>query len=245
MYKNVLDNRCDFLNNLIQMEETSFTESDDIYDVDAISIKHEAMREMEERETTHENSPEIAGEIAPDYDNLFDSNGAAPNGWEISERVADDAALALTTDKEVDNYSEYDDATSIKHIATFSTSDLTCDFCKTTFESLRVARSHYMVQHGMRDGYIKCCKRRLKIRSHIINHIEWHKNPDAFKCQECNKVFASNDRLRRHAAFHESRKFKCEHCDKKFVRKHLLTAHMKRVHSISIKPLQCEICQKT
>lgn len=62
--------------------------------------------------------------------------------------------------------------------------NMKCDFCTMEFVSLRVARQHYLSEHNVQHGYIKCytCSN-IKFRTNkiLLDHIQWHIEPDTFK----------------------------------------------------------------
>lgn len=61
--------------------------------------------------------------------------------------------------------------------------NMACELCTIVFESFRDVCSHYPVVHGVYRGYVKCCDRKFFIRDTAIEHINWHSNPEMFKCE--------------------------------------------------------------
>lgn len=59
--------------------------------------------------------------------------------------------------------------------------DKTCDMCSTTFDSLNKAHEHYLKEHKIAKGYVKCCGVKFKQMWHIREHIGWHLNPNIFQ----------------------------------------------------------------
>lgn len=59
--------------------------------------------------------------------------------------------------------------------------DMQCDLCKIELSSLQHAKLHYLDEHDISDGYIKCCDRQFREIKHIKDHLEYHKNPNIFK----------------------------------------------------------------
>lgn len=156
------------------------------------------------------------------------------------------AVINSVIDERPNGQTKYDHEDLTKQIAAYPLSDLSCDFCEAIFVSFGEAKRHYLQLHNTRRGYIKCCKKRLRTRGHIIEHIQWHVNPETFKCEQCNKIFKNNRRLKVHSVRHEpenSRKFKCSKCSKRFQRKYLLTKHMDTVHSAIENSFECDICK--
>lgn len=59
--------------------------------------------------------------------------------------------------------------------------DMNCDMCDTKFKSLPEAQYHYMHEHSISDGYIKCCNSIYKTIEKLKGHIFWHLHPGALK----------------------------------------------------------------
>lgn len=125
--------------------------------------------------------------------------------------------------------------------------DTSCDKCHAIFQTLSEARTHYIDQHDSFNGYVKCCGKRFKKRSHVTDHILWHQNPNSFMCNECNKSFDAKYRLAAHMLRHEpeeSKKFQCTTCEKRFSKKFLLNKHISLVHSNENQNIVCHLCDK-
>lgn len=58
--------------------------------------------------------------------------------------------------------------------------DMHCEICKHPFGSLFEARRHYLKQHKRNSAAVKCCKRRIQMTD-ILDHIQYHSNPNMFK----------------------------------------------------------------
>lgn len=59
--------------------------------------------------------------------------------------------------------------------------DMSCDKCNFEFESFKIAQEHYVVEHKIPRGYLKCCKGKLWSETQAKEHIHWHLNPDIFR----------------------------------------------------------------
>lgn len=61
--------------------------------------------------------------------------------------------------------------------------NMSCDLCSKAFESLDETRAHYLTEHNISRGYIKCVEsgRKMFYRYAVMQHIERHLNPDKFK----------------------------------------------------------------
>lgn len=59
--------------------------------------------------------------------------------------------------------------------------DKTCDICGADLDSYLVAQRHYLKEHKVRDGYLKCCNIKLKTHRTVLDHVHWHDDPETFK----------------------------------------------------------------
>lgn len=59
--------------------------------------------------------------------------------------------------------------------------DMKCDRCDKVFKSLQEAQFHYMDEHQIANGYIKCCGLVFRKTVNINGHILWHLNPGMFR----------------------------------------------------------------
>ena len=62
--------------------------------------------------------------------------------------------------------------------------NMSCELCSAKdFKSFFDVKTHYMDAHQMLDGYVKCCSpnRKFIYISQVIDHIDYHLNPDALK----------------------------------------------------------------
>lgn len=123
-----------------------------------------------------------------------------------------------------------------------------CDICSDVdFESLLEARKHYRKVHKIK-GYLVCCGRKFGRHYLIMNHVQSHINPDAFRCDQCGKRFRCKDALNAHINNHvplDSRAFKCSLCTSSFAQKGLLTLHVKTKHTSKTgEKFPCDKCDK-
>lgn len=58
--------------------------------------------------------------------------------------------------------------------------DMKCDNCPVEFQSLAEAQSHYVSEHQVQRGYIKCCDLKLREETVIREHISFHSNPELY-----------------------------------------------------------------
>lgn len=59
--------------------------------------------------------------------------------------------------------------------------DMTCDICDAHFKSIQEAQYHYLHEHNIREGYIRCCSLKFKDIQRLNGHLVWHRHPDALR----------------------------------------------------------------
>lgn len=57
------------------------------------------------------------------------------------------------------------DSDSIQHLF-----DMRCEICKSELSSLQHAKLHYLDEHDISDGYIRCCE--MKFRGRIFETMD-------------------------------------------------------------------------
>jgi len=125
-----------------------------------------------------------------------------------------------------------------------------CDKCGHKFNDWNEVRPHFEEQHNM-VGYLICslCDLKIRRRHFLIDHIDYHLNPYAFKCNVCNRIPKSRSALKTHyLRKHDPKKkriFECHHCGKTYSLKYCLEKHIKMAHiSDEDKLFKCSKCQK-
>lgn len=112
-----------------------------------------------------------------------------------------------------------------------------CDKCSDdrVYETFAEVQTHFLDTHQQK-GYIMCCNRKFRRIGRVLQHCTWHDNPEAFKCDTCNKCFQDNVCLRDHiTSMHipaDERRFQCEQCNRLFAKQHLLNTHLKMKHTV-------------
>ena len=82
------------------------------------------------------------------------------------------------------------------------------------------------------------CQKVMGNKSKLLTHHRSHTKELPYSCQVCEKRFAENSTLRKHAATHGERNFRCNVCSKAFVRKDYLAKHL-LTHQQTYKCSQC------
>nr|XP_019539419.2 zinc finger protein 883-like [Aedes albopictus] len=118
-----------------------------------------------------------------------------------------------------------------------------CIECPTKFETFVSIRRHMEVVHG--KAYIMCCGVQYNSRNLLFQHVQAVLNPEAFKCELCDKSFTLQLGYIRHKerCHPNENPFPCDKCWKRFPSQLLLDRHIARHRKPKEKPT-CKICGK-
>lgn len=72
--------------------------------------------------------------------------------------------------------------------------EMNCDVCKIELSSLQHAKLHYL-EHGISDGYIKCCDMKFREIKHVNDHLLYHVNPNIFRYSSHFSLILSNKHI--------------------------------------------------
>lgn len=81
---------------------------------------------------------------------------------------------------------------------------MNCDICNELLDSLRDAKAHFKLAHGL-EGYLICCERKFRQRCRLVEHVNTHYNY-TYSCSICAKTFDSKSYLTKHLACHDDNK---------------------------------------
>ena len=96
------------------------------------------------------------------------------------------------------------------------------------------------------------CYVTISLKSNFKRHLKNHEEKkqelkvvieNKFKCNQCDKTWPSEKKLKEHHESHQPMQFKCNLCDQGFRRPNQLRAHM--VRHTGIKPYTCDIRSKS
>ncbi|XP_058833769.1 transcription factor grauzone-like [Topomyia yanbarensis] len=125
--------------------------------------------------------------------------------------------------------------------------NLECDTCATKCSSFQDLQRHSLTKHDKR-AYVFCCGLKFCRRPRLVDHIQFHLNPEQFRCGVCSKQFQNTEALQWHKdkvhAADEDKTFQCSMCPKTYSRKRFLTIHEK-YHRMSVqKKWHCSSCDR-
>lgn len=111
-----------------------------------------------------------------------------------------------------------------------------------TFQELHV---HTLKTHAKEKGQVRCCGKIFQSYTPAFDHMRYHRDPNAFKCKVCMKLFSCGRVLSLHMDVHVDPKefpFKCDLCGEKFLKKNKLNYHVKSHIPVSERPFKCPHC---
>lgn len=154
----------------------------------------------------------------------------------------------INADEDAEQTSEkLDPSTDVeKRIAEYF--KMNCDLCGHQLSSLNSVKAHFSKVHKLDRGYLICyCNKKAKMRKAIFEHVQWHMNPNMFRCNECSKTFNERQGLQKHKVKHHTQDeglIECKPCGKRFSSQRLLGEHAIRVHPADDQKFTCDLCQK-
>ncbi|XP_031622031.1 zinc finger protein 888-like [Contarinia nasturtii] len=125
--------------------------------------------------------------------------------------------------------------------------DMKCELCKIEVSSLQHAKLHYLEEHDIPDGYIKCCDMKFRELKNINDHLQYHMNPSIFKCEICMKVFPRKADLSAHLSQHkafDTKRFTCNECGKAWKSKYRLDVHKRSHEEKTARNFPCDYCNR-
>ena len=91
----------------------------------------------------------------------------------------------------------------------------TCGLCSKSYSGVYGLQKHHSVEHTT--------------------------NPTKGKCDQCEKTYQNEHKLRIHKRMHKERQFSCEHCDLRFLTNNIKEEHVNRQH-LKLKNVSCPKC---
>ena len=111
---------------------------------------------------------------------------------------------------------------------------LECHVCNEKLDSFTKLRMHVTSTHREK-GFVLCCNRKFFKRCHLLQHIDWHKQPQkVFPCTLCdsNWKYKSEKALMSHIQEkhgpEDAKTYFCEKCPKRFASEKKLREHSVR-----------------
>lgn len=122
---------------------------------------------------------------------------------------------------------------------------LKCSLCGVDYPSLESLHEHMRCSHNLSNSYIVCCGEKRPYKSKALDHLEYHLDEDAFKCDLCGDRLENFRALKSHKvhAHKALRSFDCSDCDKSFPTKTRLEKHRLIHLPKSERPVECAHCE--
>ncbi|XP_055314293.1 zinc finger protein 90-like [Sitodiplosis mosellana] len=111
--------------------------------------------------------------------------------------------------------------------------DRKCELCDAELNTITMAKSHYSSEHKNPTGYLRCCGIKINSKKTVLDHVQWHIDPDTFRCRICKLEhmyrYTLIDHVKRHNAL-STKQFMCNICDRYFATSTHHRTHMERKH---------------
>ncbi|EAT38620.1 AAEL009502-PA [Aedes aegypti] len=149
------------------------------------------------------------------------------------------------------DYSDNDDVPPAKPLVTDDDirffCPMECPVCSKKFKKFDILRTHCRQVHEQRCPYVSCCGARYETLKKLQEHILFHINPAAFRCELCNKNLKTMQNLIQHRKVvhvpRDDNSFNCKLCPEKFTARYMLYDHMKYQHT-GDKNIECGHCSR-
>lgn len=181
---------------------------------------------------------EVAPEIVDEYDDLIEYSPSPADRLETPEEqiiessTKNEALSGKKTSKDLVNILQ-------------SMGLLKCFDCHYNFSTFAACMRHMKEQHSVKVPSIKCCGELRFNRSGILDHLEFHVNPEKFACNVCDTRCDSSVNLtRHHKAKHSPGRYTCPQCDKVFKDSYKLRTHQNIHLPEEDRPYKCSYCPK-
>lgn len=218
------------------------TSSNEINESSAIEVPHEncgAKELIGETETTCSNDDTYSqtsrsdNEVPIDDRTATNSDSPSDNESSSTSRLQKSKTTRLTP-------SEYDDFLNKNF-------NLKCDLCQEGQKTFNELRKHFSKIHNNKNPYALCCSKKFLRRAPLVEHVQWHCEPNNYTCKYCGKVMSCRRTLKLHERHvHEKSytKYSCDICGKSFANGNVLKNH-KLIHlSEDEKQFKCNHCEK-
>ena len=134
-------------------------------------------------------------------------------------------------------------------LATLTTADLVCKYCKKKYSSVNHLKNHIKQKHLKKTAHFCAqCKKYFTEASTLLRHMQKHQGNPTFICTVCQKGFFSQSKLDDHKVTHQGGKmYFCQHCQvKSYKRQKACKAHEIQCTANPDRPAKprCRICNK-
>jgi hypothetical protein len=121
-----------------------------------------------------------------------------------------------------------------------------CQFCDKEFESRWRFKQHMSIHTQEKQYICEFCGKHFRLKYYLHNHLLLHNTEGKkFKCQKCEKKFATKERYTIHCSSHDKASYLCDICGKSMKYFNSLRVHRQRCVDPSLTQQHCcTICGK-
>lgn len=138
---------------------------------------------------------------------------------------------------------EMDELVAHHNFAAQAKSCLECVLCSEACPTYSLLRQHFQNTHPQEKFYMLCCEQKLSLRYRIEDHVRLHIDPNAFKCDLCDRQFKEGRYLLAHKRTHHNDSN--DEAKKPPNKKARTDKEIDDLVSQWIPSLECVVCRKT
>lgn len=116
-----------------------------------------------------------------------------------------------------------------------------CDVCGKSISSKHSIENHLKIHFVPPHLFCDICPRGFRTMNRVRTHVNTHLRKKPYACKKCDYHTSFRFALVEHSITHRE-KTKCSLCGKMVT---VLKTHMKRLHSVRHRQVQCETCGKS
>lgn len=111
--------------------------------------------------------------------------------------------------------------------------DLQCHKCDPAVDchTFNEYKLHLKTVHATLRPAMLCCGKKLSKRMDLIDHMDFHLDPDKLKCSHCQRVYSDRKNLKAHVIHAhgtaEQKPYQCDPCGKRYAKLDQLRSHMR------------------
>uniref|UniRef100_A0A182FZF0 Uncharacterized protein n=1 Tax=Anopheles albimanus TaxID=7167 RepID=A0A182FZF0_ANOAL len=171
--------------------------------VEAESLQNEVMVEIEEnRENDDDGSNISPHKNDSEEQSSSDALQAKPSKNRRRKMTLRSAATSTPVEYERNSTSpetilKRNDASRIRAKDVAEHFVLRCRVCNQNFDKFKRLQEHSSTAHGV-AAYVECCDRKFNNITTVREHILFHRDPMAFRCDECTRSFSCIRYLNQH-----------------------------------------------
>ena len=118
-----------------------------------------------------------------------------------------------------------------------------CNICGKLVNRKNILK--HIDSHGPKKFRCDICDKRFATKDYLSHHEKTHRKPQDFECHLCSSVFTMKSSLKKHVLrVHEMQRFHCPYCNKDYTKKDYVLKHIERDLSDNELEKCAEVCEQ-